>query len=172
MPLKIDDRAWAALEAPPATTKVDGLSRGAALAILLRGEGLALRPEKPTGEPLRLTIVPQHGADRDAWPVGYDPEGSTSETAPVLMQSIPVEIDGFSLADAVGAIEARLGGVPIVFDAFALRSRGIDPATTQVSIKRTKTFYKRILDRLAFQARLQAKLRVDEAGTPFVWLSR
>ncbi|TWT46396.1 hypothetical protein Pla111_14920 [Botrimarina hoheduenensis] len=172
MPLWIDPRAKPALRARPTTDKVATLARGAALAVLLRAEDLSLAPEKPVGQPVRLTVAPSYGENKEAWPIGYKPETSPSQTAPVLMQRLPVEIEGFTLAQALDAIEARLGGVPLVYDEFALRRDAIDPTTTPVKLARTETFYKRIIDRLAFQAGLKTELRIDEAGTPFVWLTR
>ena len=41
-----------------------------------------------------------------------------------------------------------------------------------VKLDRTRTYYKRLLDRLVFQARLNAKLRIDEAGRPFLLIGR
>lgn len=172
LPLHIDTRAKPALLAKPATTKVASLARGTALALLLRAEGLVLRPEKPVGKPVRLVVATAYGAEGDAWPIGYEPDASPGDTAPVLMKSIPVEVAGFTLTEALDAIEPRLGGIPIVYDEFALRRDAIDPTAVQVELARTKTFYKRIIDRLAFQARLKTELKVDEAGTPFVWLTR
>lgn len=172
MPLNVEARARAALLARPTTTKVAPLSRGTALAILLRAEGLVLRPEKPIGKPVWLTIAPAYDDEQESWPIGYQPEQSPRDAAPVLMKSIPVEVAGFTLTEALAAIEPRLEGLPILFDDFALRRDAIDPTTVQVELARTKTFYKRILQRLAFQARLKTELKVDEAGTPFVWLTR
>ncbi|MEO1497661.1 MAG: hypothetical protein AAFV43_10970 [Planctomycetota bacterium] len=172
LPLEVDRRASPALSARPATAKVDGLARGTALAILLRAEGLLLHPEKPVGGTLRLRIASSYNNEAAPWPIGYEPDKSPGDTSPALMESIPVEISGFTLAEALDAIEPRLGGTPIVFDAFALRRDAIDPAAVQVELARTKTFYKRIIDRLAFQARLKTELRVDEAGEPFIWLTR
>jgi hypothetical protein len=41
-----------------------------------------------------------------------------------------------------------------------------------VTLPRTKTYYKRVLDRVLAQARLGAQVRIDEAGTPFLWITR
>ena len=34
-----------------------------------------------------------------------------------------------------------------------------------------RTFYKRVLDQVLFQARLEAELRVDDANRPFIWVT-
>ena len=169
-PLSVD--RGAPLGAPP--EDLDGvrdLSLGAALAALLRAEGLALIPEKQPGRPVRVRVGESLGED-DTWPIGYDPERSPRETAPALFEFLNVEIDGFTLTEAVDAIAPRLDGLPIVWDRFALRRDAIDPATTRVRLARTRTYYKRVFDRLVIQARLNARLRVDEAGRPFLLIGR
>ncbi|QDT70320.1 hypothetical protein MalM25_32670 [Planctomycetes bacterium MalM25] len=154
---------------------LDRLACGTALAAALRAEGLALTPDKPIGGAMRLRIVASKDA-AEPWPVGYKPERSPRETAPILMDFLTIEIDGYTLAEALGAIRPRLvwkdKPLPIVWDRFAMRSAGIDPAAVPVTFKRKRTFYKKVVDKLAFQARLKLDLRVDEAGTPFLWLTR
>lgn len=171
------DRAVAAvlaatLEDPPALNR---LTTGTALAAALRDEGLALEPTKPLGQPVRLTIVPTPQA-KEPWPVGYAPESSPTRVAPVLMEFLTVEIEGYTLDEALDAIAPRLtwndGPLPIVWDRFAMRRDAIDPTTIQVTFPNRRTFYKKLLDRLASQARLKPELRIDEAGTPFLYLTR
>ncbi len=156
---------------PEGLEEVTSLSRGTALAVLLGAEGLVLEPIKKPGKPVGLRIASKHEG-KHAWPVGYDLEQSPRETCPKLFEQINVEIDGYTLAEAVKAISAQIEGLPIVWDRFALRSNGIIPETQQVKLARTKTFYKRIIDRLLFQARLSGDLRIDETGTPFYWVSK
>ena len=114
---------------------IDGLSylaTGTALAAVLRDQGLAIEPTKPPGRPVVLRVVEARSA-KDAWPVGYDPEASPSRTAPALMEFLTVEIEGYTLAEALNAIAPRLTWndrpIPIVWDRFAMRSEGIDPAS-------------------------------------------
>lgn len=156
-------------------TEVAGLSVGTSLALLLRQEGLALAVDKPIGRPTRLRVTPARDAD-DPWPLGYKPERSPSQTAPVLMEFLTVEVDGYSLQEAIDAIAPRLvhkgRPLPIVWDRFALRRDAIDPATVTVDFPRKRTYYKGLLDKLARQARLGVELRLDEAGAPYLWLTR
>ena len=60
----------------------------------------------------------------------------------------------------------------MVWDRFALRRDAINPGQVIVSFPRKRTFYKKLLDQLAFQARLSAELRIDEAGAPLLWITR
>lgn len=151
------------------------LATGTALAVALREQGLALEPTKPLGKPVRLRVVSTLEA-KEPWPIGYDPEGSPSQTAPSLMEFLTVEIEGYTLTEALDAITPRLtwndAPLPVLWDHFAMRSEGIDPATVQVRFPSKRTFYKKLLDQLVFQARLKLDLRVDEAGTPFLYLTR
>jgi len=147
------------------------LSTGASLAIALRRDGLALVPSKPRGKPVTLTITPV--ADKlECWPAGYRVEGAPRKVAPDLMQVMNrVEIDGFTLTEATTAIGQRLK-VPLVWDNHALAVRKIDPAKVQVKLLAGRLSYKRILEKLLFQARLKGELRTDEAGVPFYWITR
>ncbi|MEO0531391.1 MAG: hypothetical protein AAF266_12575 [Planctomycetota bacterium] len=149
------------------------LSVGTALAALLKQEGLALIGEPAT--PARLRVVELSEA-KDPWPVGYEPEGSPTQTTPALMEFLTVEVEGYTLAEAMEAIGPNITWkdkpLPILWDRFAMRAAAIDPATIDVRFPRKRTFYKKLIDQLASQARLKADLRVDEAGTPFLWMTR
>jgi hypothetical protein len=156
--------------AGPVADDVENLTAGTGLAIVLQSFGLALRPERKTGQRPTLGIVPIDAAD-DRWPIGWDPTRSPGQTAPALMEFINVEIEGYTLAEAMNAMQPRVK-LPFYWDHAALAKDKIDPAKIQVHIPRTRTFYKRILDRALMQAHLAGKLRIDEAGTPFFWISR
>ncbi len=146
------------------------LTIGAALSVALKQRALGLTPVKPRGSDIQLHVTTWE-ADAELWPVGYEVKGAPRRAAPSLMQSIPVEIDGYSLAAATAAITPRLK-VPIFWDHAALSQHGIDPTKIDVRLPRSKMTYKRILDKLLFQARLRGSLRTDEAGVPFYWISR
>lgn len=187
LPVEVDPMVVGAMQVvPEGYGEIINLGKGTALAILLRGEGLALHPQSKPGQGVILKVVNQTNADasklngaklndsesKTAWPIGYRPEGSPRETFPKLFERIDVEIDGYTLAEAIGAVGAQLEGMPIVWDRFALRSNGITPETLQVKLAKTRTYYKRILDKLLFQARLKGELRIDEMGQPFYWITK
>lgn len=156
--------------ATPVKNDVSGLTTGTGLAIVLQSYELALRPTKQVGKPLALAIVPAGSVD-DVWPIGWESNRSPGETSPALMEFLNVEIEGYTLQEAIDAIAPRLK-LPIYWDHAALAKQKIDPAAIQVHVPRTRTFYKRILDRVLAQAHLAAQLRVDEAGTAFLWISK
>ncbi|MGD9633812.1 MAG: hypothetical protein AB7G28_05610 [Pirellulales bacterium] len=156
--------------AGPIEEEAGNLTAGTGVAILLNNAGLALRPEKAPGGPVELAIVPLGAAD-DVWPIGWESQISPRETAPALFEFLNVEIEGYSLQEAVDAIAPRLK-LPIFWNRAALAKYKIDPTKLQVHIPKTRTFYKRILDRALAQSHLAAQLRVDEAGTAFLWIMR
>jgi hypothetical protein len=158
--------------AAPVQDELEPLSAGTGLAILLKSYGLALRPEKPLGEALVLRIVAADAnAKTDAWPIGWEPEKPAGQVAPVLLEFLNVEIDGYTLAETIDAIAPRIK-LPIYWDHATLAAAHIDPATVKVALPRTRTFYKRVLDRALAQARLAGQIRVDEAGTVFYWITK
>jgi hypothetical protein len=169
-------------DADPVPDEVKGLAIGSGLAMILRSYGLALRPEKSLGEAtvyhVALAPVGASGHDTqnsgkvtDSWPVGTQWDRSPRELAPVLMEFLNVEIDGYTLTEAVDAVAPRIK-LPIYWDHASLAAAHIDPATIKVALPKTRTYYKRVLDRVLAQARLAGQLRVDEAGTPFLYITR
>jgi hypothetical protein len=169
-------------DAEPAQDEVNGLTAGTGVAMILRNYGLALRPEKSLGEPLlfRVALAASRADSQDrhddkkasdSWPVGTQSDKSPRELAPVLMEFLNVEIDGYTLTEAVDAIGPRIK-IPIYWDHAALTAAHIDAAAVKVSVPKTRTYYKRVLDRVLAQARLASQVRVDEAGTPFLYITR
>ncbi len=167
--LEIDAAASAALRTGEAVAEeLSGLSSGTALAAVLRPHGLALLPSDEGGE-LRLRVVAGRQAD-PAWPVGWPPEASARETLPKLFEFLQVEIARTPLDKALEALQGRLE-VPFLVDHNALASRQIELTQIQVAFPAKRSFYQRILDRVLYQAGLEAQLRVDEAKRPFIWIT-
>jgi hypothetical protein len=170
--------------AGPAVDELKDVSAGTALAITLRNCGLAMRPEKKRGQPVayrvvvagsdvirRRTLGKMTAADMQYWPIGWESEKSPGELAPALFQPRNAEIDGYSLEEALGAISPHLK-IPVYFDRAALKAHHIEPAKIQVKLARTKSTYKRVIDRILSQARLASEIRIDEAGMPFLWITQ
>lgn len=169
-------------DAEPVQDEVKGLTVGTGLAMILRNYGLALRPEKSLGEATVYHIGqasvsaighdPQTSSkETDSWPVGTQWDKSPRDLAPVLMEFLNVEIDGYTLTEAVDAVAPRIK-LPIYWDHAALAAAHIDPAAIKVAVPKTRTYYKRVLDRVLAQARLAGQLRTDEAGTAFIYITR
>lgn len=165
-----DDEATRLLaHAEPVYDDVRGISTGAALAAVLRPYGLTLQPRKRSSERIDLWIAPARSG-ADAWPVGWPPPEKDTKLLPVLLEFLNAEIDEFTLTETLAAIGPRLKA-PMLLDHNALAHNQIDPDKIKISIPPGRTFYKRLLSKILFQARLTSELRVDEAGKPLLWIT-
>jgi hypothetical protein len=170
--------------ADPIRYELQGLTAGTGLAIALRNCGYVLRPGKVRAVPLSYNIAPIDPGDRfqstlgetddrelSEWPIGWKPAQLPSEIVPALLEPRNAEIEGYTLEETLEAIGSRVK-IPFYIDHAALRAARIDPAAIPVQIARSRISYKRVLDRVLSQARLYCQIRVDEAGTPFLWITR
>jgi hypothetical protein len=170
--------------ATPIIDELSNLTAGTGLAILLRTHGLVLRPEKPRGQPANYRIelaaadvvgentlgkTDDHSLQH--WPIGWEPQYAPGEIAPSLFEFLNAEIDGYTLDEALAAIAPRIK-IPLYLDHAALAAHDIAPSAIQINLPRTRISYKRLLDRILSKARLGCQIRVDEAGTPFLWITR
>lgn len=151
-----------------AKDELNGFSAGTAMAILLRGHGLIVVPKREVGGTINLHVLPM-GASDDAWPIGQPLTKSPADTCPVLFQFIEVEINRTPLEKALGAIGPRLN-TALFFDHYKVDQDQID-TSVDVRFPKDKTFYKKILDHILYQAFLGVDLKVDEAGKPFLWIT-
>jgi len=170
MPLEIDPVAKVMLSSAPLAIELRGKAAGTGLALVLRQEGLALQPEKPRGKPLRIRVI-RYDRAVETWPVGWKSEGVSRQLAPKMFETLNIEIDGYSLTQALDALKPRLG-VEVVMDDWLLKRKEIDPDKVQVKLKRGKTYLKKAVDRILSQARLSGEMRVDELGQPFYWVTQ
>ncbi|WDI44137.1 hypothetical protein [Bremerella sp. P1] len=151
-----------------AKDELNGYCAGTAMAILLRAHGLIVVPKREVGGVVNLHVLPM-GVSDDAWPVGQPLKRSPADTCPVLFQFIEVEINRTPLEKALGAIGPRLN-TPMFFDHYKIVKDNID-TDVDVRFPKDKTFYKKILDHILYQALLGIDLKVDEAGKPFLWIT-
>jgi hypothetical protein len=170
--------------AEPCRDELEGLASGTGLAILLRSSRLALRPDKTRGKPLEYrveslaaesidkeTLGKADGNDLASWPIGWEPQKTPGELAPSLFEYRNAEVSGFTLEETLAAIGQRVK-IPMYIDHAVLAEHQIDPAKIQVRLARTRTYYTRVIDRVLAQAKLGSQIRVDEAGTPFLWITQ
>ncbi|MEM8947202.1 MAG: hypothetical protein AAGD11_18660 [Planctomycetota bacterium] len=146
------------------------LSLGTTLAYALRCEGLMLRPEQLPGESLRIVIEP-YNAKRDSWPIGWKPAVSSRRSAPQLYEKRNIEIQGFTLSQALSALGPALQ-MPVVIDQWILRQQDIDPSQVDVVLPKKRTYLKSAVGKLLSQGRLAEEVRVDELDQPFLWVTR
>jgi len=182
-------------DAKPLADELKGISAGTGLAIVLRPNGLVLRPEKSRGEPVvyRVEAAASAGStttggppaatatlDRGGrtddhaikhWPIGWEPHDAPGRTAPSLFETLNAEIDGYTLSETLAAIGPRIK-IPMYVDHASLAAHKIDPSKIQVRMAKTRASYKLIIDRALAQARLGSQVRIDEAGNAFLWITR
>jgi hypothetical protein len=169
--VELDATAQAALAGnEQVPDELRGLSRGTALAAAVRPLGLIVTV---TGQGRRaggLRVAKPTSKDT-AWPVGIAPgkDAPPDELVPALFKFINVEINERPLTEALHAIQGRIE-IPVLWDHNALAKHAVD-VQTKVSFAPKKTFYKRIIDDLLYQAMLRSELRVDDADKPFLWIT-
>lgn len=149
------------------------LTLGTTLALFLRTHGYAMVPEQPRGGELQLRIfaLPGDQTMLEHWPVGWLSEAPPRQLAPNLYRATTIEISGFSLDEALRALEPA-SGLPLVYDQYLLDRKKIDPTKVQVKVARKKMFIKRGIDLVIRQASLTGEVRVDENGQPFYWITQ
>jgi hypothetical protein len=155
-------------EADAVYDELQGVSCGTALAAVVRPLGLVVLPGK-VGSEIQLSIVDSRRTS-ESWPIGWPPEKKERELVPKLYEFLPVEIEDAQLTEALKAVRDRLG-VPMLFDQNSMARHRVDPAKVRVSLPVGRTYYKKALDRMLFQGKLKAELRVDEASQPLLWVS-
>jgi hypothetical protein len=170
MPVTTDDAARAALTSDwRLPDELQGVAQGTALAALLRPLGLAFAPHREIGGKISLKIVAPTSLEKP-WPIGWPPEKNPRETAPDLFKFLNVEIADTPVSDALTAIQGRLE-MPLLFDHNALTRERIDLTQVRGNMPGGRTYYKRIIDHLLFQAKLKSEVRLDEADRPFLWIT-
>jgi len=148
--------------------ELSGVASGTALAAIVRPLGLVLVARKQAGQ-VRLVITDFRKA-QESWPIGWPPEKKARELLPKFYEFLTVEIKDTVLSDVLTEIQGRLE-VPFLLDHNSLARHRIDPSAIRVNLPEGRTYYKKIVDRILFQAKLKAEIRVDEAGQPLLWIS-
>ncbi|MGD0896930.1 MAG: hypothetical protein ABR915_03780 [Thermoguttaceae bacterium] len=148
--------------------ELSGLSSGTALACILRPIGFAMVPRAGGGAVTYAVAKAQ--LDREVWPIGWPPDKPQNEVLPALFEFRNVNVQNVSASQVMDAIGRQIK-VPILLDHNAMARHGVDPAKASVSLPQQRTNYSLALGKLLFQARLKFEIRVDEAGTPFLWVS-
>ncbi|MEX1229748.1 MAG: hypothetical protein WEB58_05890 [Planctomycetaceae bacterium] len=148
---------------------VNGLTRGTTLAFLLREHGLGMQPLRtPTGT-LELAISPLQEGD-EYWPIGWPPPGKEFDLAPHMFKPVPVELVEVPLLEVFEAIEERTE-VPILVDYYAIGRAKIDLEKIEVSYPNKQTTWSLLLKAVTTPSRLTRLILIDEASTPFVWVT-
>ena len=150
--------------------ELNGLSHGTALAASLRPLGLVLAPVREQGKTTEIRIVPSLSAP-EFWPVGWPLEQRLDLAVPKLFEKIPVNIQNFSLAKTLPAIQ-KMMKMPFLYDYNSIALGGVDMEKVRVNVQSERMSFQIILSKIFSQSRgLRYEVRADEAGTPFIWIS-
>ena len=155
--------------------KLNGVSAGTALSILLRRHGLVFHPQPKRGGGVELRVVRKEDT-KEFWPPGWPVEAAPVNAFPKLFRRIPLQVNKTPLAGVLTAIERRLE-LPFIVDPGATIDKdgnAVDLSETLVSYNKAKTSYALALSKLLLQAkpRLRHELRKDENEKLFLWITR
>jgi hypothetical protein len=167
-PLVADPRLAESLSKDLVAEDLSTLSRGTALAYVLRSPGLCLVPGGVSGR-VSLSIV-EAKPDLQIWPIGWEPKKPARDVKPDMFELLPVNVSGVSVTTVLDAVGKRLE-MPILLDHNALARHGIEPDKVIAELKPSRSTYSIMLRQVLFQARLKGELRVDDADRPFMWVT-
>jgi hypothetical protein len=147
--------------------ELEGLSAGTMLTAAIRPLGLVLVPQAVTENDVRLVITDVRKAP-ESWPIGWPAEMNEKELAPKLYEFFTFEAPGNPVDEALAALVPKVE-LPLLFDHNGMAREKIDLQTTQVKMPESRSYYKKVLSRVLFAAKMKCEVRIDEAGTPFLW---
>jgi hypothetical protein len=144
------------------------ISCGTALACLLRPAGLGLAPSDNRGT-VEYTVVSSK-AGAELWPVGRPPEKPLPQVLPAMYESFNANVQDVPVGKVLDVLSKRLK-IPFLLDHNALARHGIEPDKKKVNAPQARTTYNLLLRKILSQAGLKSEVRLDEAGTPLLWIT-
>jgi len=159
------------IEMVKVTQQLQGLSSGTSLAVMLRTQGYGFRPLRTPAGTIELTIEKLESTS-EAWPVGWDIDDSKprNQIVPNLFKFIKTGFEAAPLSRVLSAISEQTR-TPILIDERLCKEKDIDIDSVDVSYPEKQTAWSLVLGSVVRQARLTDKIRLDEAGKPFVWVA-
>ncbi len=167
-PLVADPRFAAPLSKDMVAEDLSTLSRGTALAYVLRSPGLCLVPSGSAGK-VSLSIV-EARPNLQIWPIGWEPEKLGKDIKPEMYELRDVNVSGVPVTAVLEAIASRLE-MPILLDHNAMARYGLVPDQVIAKLPPGRKSYITTLRKVLFQARLKSELRLDDADQPFLWVT-
>ena len=149
--------------------EMEGMSAGTVLAATIRPLGLVLLPRAVSENDVRLVITNVAKAPQ-SWPVGWPPEEKERDLAPKLYEFFTFEAPGNPLPQALTALQGNLD-MPFLFDHNGMARQQIEPDKVMVEFPEARSYYKKVLSRILFQAKMKSEVRIDEAGQAFIWIA-
>ena len=154
------------------TQEFKGMASGTALAALVKPLGLVLEPGREQGKQVKV-IVKRPEAGKKSWPVGRELETAPVLVEPGMFQKLPVGITNRRLDEVMVAFQQR-AKIPFVYDDQVIAAEGIKVSENKVSLSAKNGTLMVMVNKLLRQTkpkRLSGKLRVDDAGKAFLWIT-
>ncbi len=167
-PLVADPRLAEPLGKDIVAEDLSTLSRGTALAYVLRSPGLCLIPGGNSGS-VSLSIV-EAQPDMQIWPIGWEPEKLTRDIKPEMYELRDVNVSGVPVTTVLEAV-AKVLEMPFLLDHNAMARYGLEPDKVIAELRPSRSTYSITLRKVLFQARLKSELRLDDADRPFLWVT-
>lgn len=151
----------------PEWQRIEGMSHGSGLAIILRHYGFGFWPSRTPEGTLELMIEPI-GTKMKLWPLGFEPTARPDRAAPKFVKITEVGVlNDVPLLEVAQVISVQTE-TPIVFDTYDIERANIDLTQTKVSHPPRRRNWSLILTAMLSQHKLTQTLRVDEQGRAFV----
>lgn len=167
--LSIDPEVEKALVADDAVRdELKELACGTALAAIARPAGAVLQPQKPAGGEMQYVLI-KATAGVESWPIGWPLDKGEGRVLPTLLDSLNVELKGVSVATTLAALQPRLKA-PMLFDHNSIVKNRID-LSKNITLPPKKMLYATALNQVLFQGGLKYSVRVDDAGSPLIWIT-
>lgn len=159
----------AALGDDAVAEELQTLTVGTALACVLRPAGYCLVPFEATGGRVEYAV---RSAKKTAepWPIGWPPEKPAPSVLPGLYETFNANVQNVPVTRVLAAVEERLK-TPLLMDHNAMARHGVDPEKAPANAPQSRTTYNNLLRKVLSQSKLKYELRVDEAGTPLLWVT-
>lgn len=150
----------------PEWQRVQGMSLGSGLAMVLNEYGLGFRPSRTPSGAIELVVDPVE-KDKKQWPIGWPSKTSPDLLAPKFVERIDVSLSDQRLLDVAQIVSVQTK-IPMVFHMQSIRDAGLKLKDLKVSHPPAKRNWSRVLTRVLYQHQLVQRLLVDEAGRPFI----
>ena len=96
-------------ETAPESLKLQGLTKGTALAVVLAQYGMGYRPIVGRGDRYTVEIV-MGDESSNLWPTGWKTAESTADVLPAWLKSIPFDVEDADVASIAQAVADKLEG--------------------------------------------------------------
>ena len=153
-------------ETAPESLKLQGLTKGTALAVVLAQYGMGYRPIVGRGDRYTVEIV-MGDESSNLWPTGWKTAESTADVLPAWLKSIPFDVEDADVASIAQAVADKLE-LPLVVSSQSIQRDG-KPLEDLVYSRSGKLSPFGILRGLSDKFELGFDVRADEAGKLFLW---